>query len=324
MTIHTLTHPLTHSRGHQVGRHASRTRSLADLVGHTPLIRLQHVTRYLPQTVEVYAKAEWFNPSGSIKDRPALAIIQAAEASGELTRQKTLLDSTSGNMGIAYATLAGPKGYPVRLVLPENVSPERIEILRALGADLTFSPALEGSDGAMAVARALAAEQPDVYFYANQYDNPANWLAHYHTTGPEVIHQTRGRVTHFVAGLGTSGTLMGAGRALKAHNPRIQLVAVQPASPLHGIEGLKHMPSAQKPGIYVPALADQSLAVSTEDAYAATRRLAREEGLFTGVSSGAALSAALRVAETLSEGVVVAVFPDAGYKYLSERFWREV
>ncbi len=323
MTIHTLTHPLTRARGRRLGRQASRTRSLDDLVGHTPLIRLRHVTRDLPQAVEVYAKAEWFNPSGSIKDRPALAILQAAEASGELTPQKTLLDSTSGNMGIAYATLAAPRGYAVRLVLPENASPERLEILRALGADLTFSPALEGSDGAMDLARALAAAQPGAFFYANQYDNPANWLAHYHTTGPEVIHQTRGRVTHFVAGLGTSGTLMGAGRALKAHDNRIQLVAIQPASPLHGIEGLKHMPSAQKPGIYVPTLADQTLAVSTENAYAATRRLAREEGLLVGVSAGAALSAALRLAENLTEGVVVVVFPDAGYKYLSERFWRD-
>ena len=321
MTIHTLTHPLTRAR--RPGRHASRARRLADLVGNTPLIRLQRVTRHLPQAVEVYAKVEWFNPSGSIKDRPALAIIQAAETSGELTPQKILLDSTSGNMGIAYATLARPRGYPVRLVLPENVSPERLEILRALGAELTFSPALEGSDGAMALARALAAAQPDAYFYANQYDNPANWLAHYHSTGPELIHQTRGRVTHFVAGLGTSGTLMGAGRALKAYNQRIQLVGVQPASPLHGIEGLKHLATAQTPGIYVPTLADQNLAVSTEDAYAATRRLAREEGLLVGVSAGAALSAALHLAETLAEGVVVVIFPDAGYKYLSERFWRE-
>ena len=298
-------------------------RSLSDLVGHTPLVRLQRIARHLTPAVELYAKLEWFNPSGSVKDRPALGIIQAAEAAGDLAPGRTLLDSTSGNMGIAYATLARVRGYRVHLMLPDNISPERTTILRSLGAELEFTPGLEGSDGAAAAARALAAAQPGKYFYANQYDNPANWLAHYRTTGPEIIQQTRGRVTHLVAGLGTSGTLLGTGRALTDYNPRVQLVAVQPESPMHGIEGLKHMASARAPGIYVPALVDRTLAVSTEDAYETTRRLAADEGLLAGVSAGAAACAALRLADTLAEGVVVVILPDAGYKYLSESFWKE-
>ncbi len=296
-------------------------KSVPELVGNTPLLRLSRVTAHLPSTVEIYAKAEWFNPSGSIKDRPALNIIRAAEASGLLTRDKILLDSTSGNMGIAYATLGAALGYRVRLVIPENVSPERIGILRALGAELILSSPLEGSDGAIREARALAAAEPDTFFYANQYNNPANWQAHFFSTGPEIIAQTEARVTHFVAGLGTSGTFMGTGRALRVFNPEIRLVAFQPDSPFHGLEGLKHMASAIVPGIYDSTLADENLTVSTEDAHAMTRRLAREEGLFVGISAGSAVVAALRVAEQLSAGVVVTVFPDAGYKYVSDRFW---
>jgi len=297
--------------------------SLAELVGNTPLIRLRRIAAHLPQTVEVYAKAEWFNPSGSVKDRPALNIIRAAEASGQLTPDKTLLDSTSGNMGIAYATLARSLGYTIKLAIPANASPERLSILRALGVDFLLTSPLEGSDGAIREARALAAAEPDKFFYANQYDNPANWQAHYYSTGPEIIEQTEGRVTHFVAGLGTSGTLMGTGRALKEFNPEIQLVALQPDSPFHGLEGLKHMETAIQPGIYDALLPDAQLPVNTEDAHAMTRRLAREEGLFVGISAGAAAVAAVRVAEQLKEGVVVTLFPDAGYKYVSERFWSE-
>jgi cysteine synthase B len=298
-------------------------RSLADLVGNTPLVRLNTVTAHLPAAVEVYAKAEWFNPSGSVKDRPALNIIRAAEAEGRLTAGRTLLDSTSGNMGIAYATLGRALGYRVKLVIPSNASPERLGILRVLGAALVESSPLEGSDGAIRLAREIAADHPDEYFYANQYDNPANWQAHYLSTGPEILEQTAGRVTHFVAGLGTSGTLTGTGRALKEYNPDIRLVAVQPDSPFHGLEGLKHMDTALRPGIYDADLPDAQMAVATEAAHHMARRLGREEGLFVGVSAAAAAVAALRVAERLKAGVVVALFPDSGAKYVSERFWNE-
>ncbi len=295
--------------------------SVADLVGNTPLIRLRRITAHLPAGVEVHAKAEWFNPSGSVKDRPALGIIRAAEAAGHLAPGKTLLDSTSGNMGIAYATLARALGYRVRLVIPANASPERLAILRALGAEFSLSSPLEGSDGAIREARALAAAQPNAYFFADQYNNPANWHAHYATTGPEIIAQTGGRVTHFVAGLGTSGTFMGAGLALREFNPSVRLVSFQPDAAFHGLEGLKHMASAVVPGIYDPALADEDLAVTTEAAHAMARRLAREEGLFVGISSAAAAVAALRVAERLRAGTVVTLFADAGFKYTSDRLW---
>ena len=309
---------------YQADRIALRSGALSvpDLVGNTPLLRLSHVTAALPPSVEVYAKAEWFNPSGSVKDRPALNIIRSAVASGQLTTHKVLLDSTSGNMGIAYATLAAGLGYRVRLVMPENVSPERMGILRVLGAEFSLSSPLEGSDGAIREARALAAAEPDTFYYANQYNNPANWQAHFHSTGPELIAQTETRITHFVAGLGTSGTFVGTGRALRAFSPDIRLVAFQPESAFHGLEGLKHMATAILPEIYDAQLADQNLEVSTEVAHAMARRLAREEGLFVGISAGAAAVAALRVAETLTSGVVVTIFPDAGYKYVSERFWK--
>lgn len=302
---------------------AGAPQALADLVGRTPLLKLNQVTAHLPATVAVYAKAEWYNPSGSVKDRPALNILRTAEAEGRLTPGKILLDSTSGNMGIAYATLGRALGYRVKLVIPANASPERLGILRALGAEFVVSSPLEGSDGAIQLARQIAAAHPDEYFYANQYDNPANWQAHYFTTGPELLDQTAGRLTHFVAGLGTSGTLTGTGRALKEYNPDIQLIAVQPDAPFHGLEGLKHMATARRPGIYDAALPDIQAAVTTEAAHAMARRLAREEGLFVGVSAAAAAVAALRTAETLTAGVVVALFPDSGAKYVSERFWSE-
>lgn len=288
-------------------------------VGNTPLLVLRRITADLPSSVQVYAKAEWFNPGGSIKDRPAFNILRTALANCDLVPGKRLLDSTSGNMGIAYTTFGAAMDVPVTLVLPANASPERIAILRALGAELVLTDPLEGSDGAIRVARQMAAEEPDLYFYANQYDNPANWQAHYLTTGPEIFQQTAGQVTHIVAGLGTSGTLTGVSRYLQQFNPDIQLIAVQPDSPLHGLEGLKHMSTAIQPGIFDPSLPDRTLEISTEEAYDMVRRLAREEGLFTGISSGAAAAAALKVAEELDQGVVVTVFPDAGYKYLSDK-----
>lgn len=286
-------------------------------VGNTPLLPLDKLSSH----VKVSAKAEWFNPGGSVKDRPALNIIQAALAAGEFPPGRRLLDSTSGNMGIAYATLGVPLGIQVTLAIPSNASPERMTILKALGADLVLTDPLEGSDGAIQVARDMASQHPELYFYADQYNNPANWQAHYLSTGPEIIEQTIGKVTHFVAGLGTSGTLMGVGRYLRQYNPHIKLVGVQPDAAFHGLEGLKHMPTAIVPGIYEPSFLDQVIEVSTESAYEMTLRLAREEGLFVGVSSGAAAAAALQVAENLDQGSVVTVFPDAGYKYLSEKFW---
>jgi cysteine synthase B len=288
-------------------------------VGNTPLFPLFRVTDRISPRVQVFAKAEWFNPGGSIKDRPALNIIHNALSDGLLQDGKRLLDSTSGNMGIAYATFGAALGIPVTLALPSNASPERIAILRALGAEVILTDPLEGSDGAIRVVRKLVSEQPERYFYANQYDNPANWQAHYLTTGPEIVQQTNGCITHFVAGLGTSGTLTGIGRYLRQYNPQIQLIAGQPDSPFHGLEGLKHMPSAIQPGIFDPQLPDRTLYIQTEDAFEMVRRLARQEGLFVGLSSGAAAVAALQVAQELEEGIVVTVFPDAGYKYLSEK-----
>jgi cysteine synthase B len=292
-------------------------------VGNTPLLPLRRVGAHLPPGVQVFAKAEWFNPGGSVKDRPALNILRTAIRDGSLEGGKRLLDSTSGNMGIAYATFGAALGVPVTLALPSNASPERIAILRALGAELVLTDPLEGSDGALLVARQMAAGQPERYFYANQYDNPANWEAHYHTTGPEIVQQTGGQVTHFIAGLGTSGTLTGVGRYLRQYNPAIQLVAGQPDSPFHGLEGLKYMPTAIQPGIFDTYLPDRTVEIPTEAAYEMVRALARQEGLFVGISSGAAAAAALQVAEELDEGVVVTVFPDAGYKYLSDKeLWK--
>lgn len=292
------------------------------LVGHTPLLPLRRIARQgqrrLPDSVKVFAKAEWFNPGGSVKDRPALNIIRTALSTGQLAGGKRLLDSTSGNMGIAYATFGAALGIPVTLTLPANASPERITILRALGAELVLTDPAEGSDGALRAARKMAAERPERFFYANQYDNPANWQAHYLTTGPEIVQQTAGQVTHFVAGLGTSGTLTGVGRYLRQFNPDVQIIAVQPNAPFHGLEGLKHMATAIRPAIFDPQFPDQTIEVATEESYAMVRRLAREEGLFAGISSGAAALAALAVASTLEEGVVVTIFPDAGYKYLSD------
>jgi len=296
---------------------------LASHVGNTPLLPLRRVTLGLSPRTQIFAKAEWFNPGGSVKDRPALNIIQTALANGDLGNGKRLLDSTSGNMGISYATFGAALGIPVTLTIPASASPERFSILRALGAELILTDPLEGSDGALIKARELAAEQPDLYWYANQYNNDANWLAHYQTTGPEIVAQTNGLVTHFVAGLGTSGTLMGTGRYLREQLPHVKIIAFQPDDSFHGLEGLKHMPSAIKPGIYDESFAEEQLQVRTEAAHEMVIRLAREEGLFVGISSGAAMVAALEVASQLDEGIVVTVFPDAGYKYLSDKnLWK--
>jgi S-sulfo-L-cysteine synthase (O-acetyl-L-serine-dependent) len=296
--------------------------SVLELIGNTPLVRLGGFEAGL-DNVELYAKMEGSNPGGSVKDRPAARMILEGERTGDLRPGKTILDATSGNTGIAYAMIGASKGYPVRLCIPENVTPERKRILRAFGADLVLTNPLEGSDGAIRKARALFEQSPDQYFYADQYNNEANWQSHYDTTAPEIIEQTGGRLTHFVAGLGTSGTFIGVGRRLRAFNPSIRLVSVQPDSPLHGLEGLKHMESAIVPGIYDASLADEDVRVSTEKAYELTRQLAIQEGLLVGISSGANLAGALRVARATRDAVVVVIFCDGGEKYLSERFWEE-
>ncbi|MCS7062014.1 MAG: cysteine synthase family protein [Anaerolineae bacterium] len=295
-------------------------------VGNTPLVRLERLEgarRVAP--VEVYAKAEWFNPSGSVKDRAALNIICTAEADGRLTRDKIILDATSGNMGIAYAMLGAALGYRVRLVMPLNVSPERKFILKAYGAEMVFTDPMLGGNGAVRKAQELYHEDPHTYFYANQYDNDANWQAHYYTTAEEIWRQTEGRITHFVTGLGTSGTFMGVGRRLRELNPDIRLISLQPDSAVNAIEGWKYMPTAILPRIYDPSLADENLEIETEAAQEMAIRLAREQGLFVSPSAGAAAVGALRVAErvrdTVGHGVVVTVFADAGYKYMSEDFW---
>ncbi|GIV58161.1 MAG: cysteine synthase B [Rhodothermaceae bacterium] len=292
-------------------------------IGRTPLVRLRRVTAHLPETVAVYAKAEHLNPGGSVKDRAALGMIRDGLRRGALTPGKTLIDATSGNTGIAYAMIGAALGIPVMLALPANASAERKRILAAYGVDLILTDPLEGTDGAQRYVRERVAAEPDRYFYPDQYNNDANWRAHARTTGAEILEQTRHRVTHFVAGLGTTGTFTGVTRRLKAFDPAIRCFSVQPDSPLHGMEGLKHMETALVPGIYDPALADDDLRVQTEEAYAMTRRLAREEGLLVGISSGANVAAALRVAETLREGVVVTILCDTGTRYLSDPFWNE-
>ena len=288
-------------------------------IGETPLVRL---SRFEPRPgVEIHAKLEALNPGGSVKDRAALAIVDEAERNGGLDGRRILLDATSGNTGIAYAMLGAARGFLVKLCVPANVSVERKRLLLAYGADVVLTDAMEGSDGAIAEARRLYAAHPDTYFYADQYNNDANWRAHFETTGAEILAQTAGRVTHFVAGLGTTGTFMGAGRRLRSSRPGIELVAVEPDSPWHGLEGLKHMASAIVPGIYDPAFATEHVTVPTEEAYAMTRALARDAGLLVGPSSGAALAASLALARRLSHGVIVTIFPDGGGRYLSESFW---
>ncbi len=298
-----------------------RAASVIELVGNTPLIRLTNMTEGISPNVEVYAKAEWFNPGGSVKDRPALWMILDGINSGELTHDKILMDSSSGNTAIAYAMFGAALGYDVELVTPLNVNIERKKTLTAFGAKIIYSDPLEGSDGAIRLARKLKTENPDKYFMPDQYNNPANPQSHYDTTAMEVWEQTEGRVTHFLAGLGTSGTFMGTSRRLKELNSDIQTISIEPAESLHGLEGMKHMPTSIVPGIYDDTKADELVRVSTEDAYDTMKDLLKKEGIFVGHSSGAVAYAALECAKKLEEGVVVTVFPDGGYRYLSGGIW---
>jgi cysteine synthase B len=300
--------------------------ALLDGIGNTPLLRLPRIGREFPG-VEFLAKAEWFNPGGSVKDRPALKMILEGERVGLLRPGKTILDATSGNTGIAYAMIAAARGYGVKLCVPENASEERKRILAAYGAEIVLTPADEGSDGAIRRARELFAASPEKYFYPDQYSNFANWRAHYETTAEEIWKQTDGRITHFVAALGTSGTFIGTARRLKELNPAIRCISLQPDSAFHGLEGWKHMATAIVPAIYDPSVADGNLAIRTEDAYRMVGRLAREEGLLASPSSAAALVGCFQVARHLPRGrqaVIVTVFPDSGHKYLSERFWDDL
>lgn len=296
-------------------------RSALELVGNTPLVRINRITKDLPEGVEIYAKLEGMNPGGSVKDRPALRMIEDAEESGILTKDKIILDSTSGNTGIAYAWIAAVKGYKVDLVVPKNVSEERKKILNAFGANVIYSSPFEGSDGAIRLAWKLYVENPDKYCKLDQYNNPSNPLAHYYTTGPEIFEQTAGRVTHFCTTIGTSGTIMGTGRRLKELNSDIKVIAIEPDNPMHGLEGLKHMESSIVPGIYGPEEHDEKIGAPTEESYDLAVRIAREEGLLVGQSSGAAMYGALEIGKKLKEGVIVTIFPDGGDKYLSTRLW---
>ena len=307
----------------KAGRNAGQT--LLEHIGNTPLIRIERISSHLPN-VEIAAKAEWFNPGGSVKDRPALGMIRAGLESGQLRPGKTILDATSGNTGIAYAMIGAALGYPVKLFLPHSASEERKRILQAYGARLVMTPGDEGTDGAIRRVRELAAAEPEKYFYPDQYSNPANWEAHYRGTANEIWEQSGGRITHFVAALGTSGTFVGTTRRLKELNPAIRCVSLQPDGPWNGLEGWKHMPTALRPAIYDDKLADENLEVSTEESYRMVKRLAREEGLLVSPSAAAALLGMLEVAKRIPAGqpaVMVTVFADSAAKYLSERFWDE-
>jgi len=304
---------------------AQRDASLLDQIGNTPLLKVERVGRDFPD-VEFYAKAEWCNPGGSVKDRPALSMIQAGLASGELRPGKTIVDATSGNTGIAYAMIGAALGYTVKLCLPASASHERKRILTAYGAELVITPGDEGTDGAIRRVHEIVKAEPERYFYPDQYSNPANWQAHYRTTANEIWEQTGGRITHFVAALGTSGTFMGTTRRLRELNPLVRCISLQPDSTFHGLEGWKHMPTAIVPAIYDTALADENLEVETEAAYRLVKRLAREEGLLVSPSAAAALLGCFKVAEKVPEGqtaVIVTVFADSAAKYLNERFWDE-
>jgi cysteine synthase B len=312
-------------------RPEERTRlgeSVLGRIGNTPLLRLERIGRELAhaENVEICAKAEWFNPGGSVKDRPALNMIETGLTSGALRAGKTIIDATSGNTGIAYAMIGAALGYAVKLCLPDSASPERKKMLHAYGAELVFTPGDEGTDGAIRQAQKIVAEDPEIYFYPDQYGNDANWQAHYRTTANEIWEQTAGRITHFVCGLGTSGTFMGTTRRLRELKPGIRCVSLQPDGPFHGLEGWKDMATAIRPAIYNEKLADENLLVSTERAYAMVKRVAREEGILLSPSAGAALVGALQVAAGVPENehaVIVTVFADSAAKYLNERFWEE-
>ncbi len=298
--------------------------SILEQIGNTPLLRLAKIDAEFPG-IEIYGKAEYFNPGGSVKDRPALNMILDGERTGRLTPERIILDATSGNTGIAYAMIGAARGYKIKLVLPGNASRERKSMLKAYGAEMVFSDPAESSDGAIRLCRAIYEADPDQYFYPDQYNNPANWKAHFETTGPEIIEQTSGRITHFVASLGTSGSFMGTSRRLKRDLPGVKCISAQPSSGFHGLEGLKHMPTAIVPGIYDPDLADDNLWIETEDAYAMARRMGRDEGILVGISAGANLVASRKVARQLvqdgEEGVIVTFLCDSASKYLSESFW---
>jgi len=298
-----------------------RADSVIELVGDTPLIKLTHVTEGLSPGVEVYAKAEWFNPGGSVKDRPALWMILEGVRTGKLTHDKVLMDSSSGNTAIAYAMFGAALGYGVELVIPENINIERKKTLQAFGAKIIYSDPLEGSDGAIRMARKLKKEESDKYFMPDQYNNPANPKSHYDTTAVEIWNQTDGRITHFIAGLGTCGTFMGTSKRLKELNPNVRTIAVEPAEALHGLEGMKHMPTSIVPGIYDSEFPDELSRVATEDAYGMMKELLKREGIFIGHSGGAVAFATLEYAKRLEEGVLVTVFPDGGYRYLSGGLW---
>ena len=296
--------------------------SALDLIGDTPLVEIHKITEgIVPSRVRIFAKLEGFNPGGSVKDRPALRMVQEGIRTGKLRPGKTILDSTSGNTGIALALIGRILGYPVELIVPANVSVERKKIIYAYGAKVTYSDPLEGSDGAIRLCRQILDENPDKYFKPDQYFNPMNPQAHYDTTGPEIYRQTNQTITHFVAGIGTGGTVMGTGRYLKEMNPAIQVIAVEPDDALHGLEGLKHMASSIVPGIYHEEELDEKISVATDDAYAMVYRLSQEEGLLVGQSSGAALFAALKIARKLRSGTIVTLFPDFGDKYLTTNLW---
>ena len=308
-------------RANGATRDAVPAPDVARKIGWTPLLKQPHLSAGLARTVTVYAKGEHLNPGGSVKDRAAWRMMQEGLRTGALHQGKTLIDATSGNTGIAYAMLGAALGLRVTLAMPANASEARKQILQAYGADLILTDPLEGTDGAQRYVRDLVRREPDPYFYPDQYNNDANWQAHFETTGKEILEQTGGRVTHFVAALGTTGTFMGVTRRLKRYDPSIRSFAVQPDSPLHGMEGVKHLETAFVPGIYDPDLVDETLRVSTEEAFGMTRRLVREEGLLVGVSSGANVAATLRLAERLDEGVVVTILCDTGARYLGEPFW---
>ena len=297
--------------------------SILDAIGNTPLVKLNSFQRWIPEKVSIYAKAEFQNPGGSVKDRPAKRMILEAIKSGKLTKDKTILDSTSGNTGIGYALVAAALGYKLELVMPENASEKR-RVSESLGAKVTFTDPLEGSDGAILEAQKIYKANPGKYYMPDQYNNPDNWKAHYETTAEEIWKQTEGKLTHFVAAIGTSGTLMGTGKRLKELNSKIQIVAVEPAGDVHGLEGMKHMTSSIVPGIYDPKIHDRKISVHTEDAYEMTCRLARQEGMLCGYSSGAALQACYDLAHEIKQGFIVTVFPDGGDRYLRTQFWDEV
>ncbi len=303
-------------------RDCSRNRSiqLLEMIGNTPLIEMRKIKPANPK-VQLFAKAEWANPGGSVKDRPAKNMILEGIHNGKLSPEKTILDATSGNTGIAYAMIGASLGYEVQLCLPLNANEERKQLLKAYGATLIYTDPKLSTDGAILKARELIASDPDRYFYPDQYSNPANWQAHYKTTAPEIWEQTQGRITHFVAGLGTSGTFMGTGRRLREYNPSIKLISFQPDAPFHGLEGMKYMATSLVPAIYDDTLADENREVATEDAHEMVKRLARQEGILVGVSAAAAMVCSMKLAEELEKGVVVTIFCDSGTRYLSERFW---